>query len=95
MLRTRDARDRRLFESLAGNEAWRIHHVRDLAEAVRVVGKRLFRAIVCDAGLGGGICRELLHALPTARRSRAWSCCRHTPGGSLWAEALNPGAYGL
>jgi DNA-binding NtrC family response regulator len=95
MLCTGDAGDRTLFERLAGNEAWRIHHVKDFADAARLLGKWLFRAVVCDADLGGGMWRDLLRVASHGAVPPRVIVLSRQADVRLWAEALNLGAYDL
>jgi DNA-binding response OmpR family regulator len=95
LLCTGDAADRASFECLAQSGGWRFHHAPDLAAAASLLGRRAFRAIVCDADLDGGAWRDLLTLSAGGPAQPRVIVLSNAGDNRLWAEVLNLGGYDL
>jgi DNA-binding response OmpR family regulator len=95
MLCTQDSQDRSMFETLAVQANWRIHHARDMGCAVSLLGKRIFRAVICDADQSGDLWRDILSVTADGTTQPRVIVMSRLADERLWAEVLNLGAYDL
>lgn len=85
--------DHRSFERIFSHTRWSLSHATDCREALRALQNAPIPVVVCEATLPDGTWRDVLEALRARPMPPLLIVTSDFPDTSLWAEALNLGAY--
>ncbi len=85
--------DLRTLRNIFGHTRWRLHEAGDREQAEGFFASNRVGVLICDSELPDGRWTNLLESIPRSGGSPLLVVCAEDAEKSLWAEALNLGAY--